>query len=126
MRRRAFGSCVVIGCLLPGANAVLFYAERNVPIGLASLIDRLGAALGRRPCGWRCGERLPVPGSSVSASASPASRSSPSPRAGRRRRDRPLRALGRDVVARLGRLGRLPMPADSFAATSWEMLAGGS
>src|SRR3954447_1272593 len=36
--RRAFGSCVLIGILLPGANAVLFFAERDVPTGLASLI----------------------------------------------------------------------------------------
>ena len=27
--RRALLSCVLIGCLLPGANAVLFYAERR-------------------------------------------------------------------------------------------------
>jgi drug/metabolite transporter (DMT)-like permease len=36
--RRALVSCVLIGCLLPGANAVLFYAERDVPTGLSSLI----------------------------------------------------------------------------------------
>jgi drug/metabolite transporter (DMT)-like permease len=36
--RRALGSCVLIGLLLPGANAVLFYAERDVPTGLASLL----------------------------------------------------------------------------------------
>jgi drug/metabolite transporter (DMT)-like permease len=36
--RRALVSCIVIGALLPGANAVLFVAERNVPTGLASLI----------------------------------------------------------------------------------------
>ena len=35
--RRAALSCVVIGCLLPGANSILFFAERNVPTGLASL-----------------------------------------------------------------------------------------
>src|SRR6476660_5182929 len=29
---------MVIGILLPGANSVLFFAERNVPTGLASLI----------------------------------------------------------------------------------------
>jgi drug/metabolite transporter (DMT)-like permease len=34
----AIASCVLIGCLLPGANAVLFFAERDTPIGLASLI----------------------------------------------------------------------------------------
>ncbi len=36
--QRAFVSCVLIGALLPGANAVLFYAEEDVPTGLASLI----------------------------------------------------------------------------------------
>ena len=36
--RRALASCVLIGCLLPGANAILFFAERNVPTGLASLL----------------------------------------------------------------------------------------
>jgi len=36
--RSALASCVLIGCLLPGANAVLFFAERDTPIGLASLI----------------------------------------------------------------------------------------
>lgn len=35
---RALGSVALIGLLLPGANAVLFFAERNVPTGLASLI----------------------------------------------------------------------------------------
>src|SRR5262249_1426582 len=36
--RRELLWCFVIGCLLPGANAVLFYAERDIPTGLASLI----------------------------------------------------------------------------------------
>jgi drug/metabolite transporter (DMT)-like permease len=36
--RRALLSCILIGALLPGANAVLFYAEENVPTGLASLL----------------------------------------------------------------------------------------
>ena len=36
--RREVAACVLIGCLLPGANAVLFFAERDVPTGLASLI----------------------------------------------------------------------------------------
>ena len=34
--RRLLASCFLIGCLLPGANAILFFAERNVPTGLAS------------------------------------------------------------------------------------------
>ena len=36
--RRHLASCVLIGCLLPGANAVLFFAEASVPTGLASLL----------------------------------------------------------------------------------------
>src|SRR6185312_12656480 len=36
--RKELASCIVVGCLLPGANAVLFFAERNVPTGLASLL----------------------------------------------------------------------------------------
>jgi drug/metabolite transporter (DMT)-like permease len=36
--RRALLSCVLIGLLLPGSNAVLFVAEHDVPTGLASLI----------------------------------------------------------------------------------------
>src|SRR5262249_26277518 len=35
---RTLAACVLIGCLLPGANAILFFAERDVPTGLASLI----------------------------------------------------------------------------------------
>ena len=36
--RNALFSAMVVGVLLPGANSVLFFAERNVPTGLASLI----------------------------------------------------------------------------------------
>ena len=36
--RRELGAAAVVGVLLPGANAVLFFAERDVPTGLASLI----------------------------------------------------------------------------------------
>jgi drug/metabolite transporter (DMT)-like permease len=36
--RRELASCALIGCLLPGANALLFFAEERVPTGLASLL----------------------------------------------------------------------------------------
>ena len=65
--RRELASCVLVGALLPGANAVLFVAERHVPTGLASLIigavplwivvlrsltgDRPHRAVGARPPG---------------------------------------------------------------------------
>src|SRR3989442_8859660 len=38
VRRAEPASCVLIGALLPGANAVLFVAERHVATGLAALI----------------------------------------------------------------------------------------
>jgi drug/metabolite transporter (DMT)-like permease len=57
--RAAMGSAVLTGLLLIGANALLFVAERDVPIGLASLIIAsvplwivlLRAATGDRPPG---------------------------------------------------------------------------
>jgi drug/metabolite transporter (DMT)-like permease len=123
--RRALGSCIVIGCLLPGANAVLFYAEENVPTGLASLLiasvplwvvvlrllDRerlppaalasvgvgfVGVALLLRPSGGAT--TLGVALCIVSAL---------------------MWSVGSFLSA------RLPMPADAFAATTYEMLAGG-
>jgi drug/metabolite transporter (DMT)-like permease len=36
--RAQIGSVLLVGALLPGANAVLFVAERHVPTGLSSLI----------------------------------------------------------------------------------------
>ena len=36
--RRELATCALIGALLPGANAVLFVAERHVPTGVAALI----------------------------------------------------------------------------------------
>jgi drug/metabolite transporter (DMT)-like permease len=38
LSRRELASAALIGLLLPGGNALLFVAEREVPIGLASLI----------------------------------------------------------------------------------------
>src|SRR3979409_923871 len=38
MTRPELASCVLVGVLLPGANAMLFLAERHVPTGLSSLI----------------------------------------------------------------------------------------
>ncbi|HEY5058524.1 MAG TPA: EamA family transporter [Gaiellaceae bacterium] len=123
---RELGSCVLIGALLPGANAILFVAERHVATGLSALI--IGAVplwvvvlrtlTGDRPpraalagvgAGF-CGLVLLVrPGGGS-----------------------PLWALLLVVCSSLmwatGSFlsGRLPMPADTFAATSLEMLAGGA
>jgi drug/metabolite transporter (DMT)-like permease len=123
--RAALGSCVLIGALLPGANAVLFVAERHVPTGVAALI--IGAvplwivlmrtATGDRPpraaliavvVGF-CGLAVLVRPSGGA----------------------PLWALLLCVVSSLmwaaGSFlsGRVELPDDVFAATSLEMLAGG-
>jgi drug/metabolite transporter (DMT)-like permease len=118
-------SCVVIGALLPGANALLFVAERHVPTGLTSLI--IGAvplwlvlmrtATGDRPPPIALGGVL-VGFVGLAILVQPNGRS-------------PLWALL--VVVASGLMwatgsflsSRLPMPADTFAATSIEMLAGG-
>jgi drug/metabolite transporter (DMT)-like permease len=123
--RRALLSCLLIGILLPGANSVLFFAERNVPTGLASLIiasvplwvvllrllgrQRLrplalvgvgvgfvGVAVLLRPSG---GATLVGVGLCVCSSV--------------------MWALGSFLS------GRLPLPEDPFAATTYEMLGGG-
>jgi drug/metabolite transporter (DMT)-like permease len=123
--RRAFGSCVLIGCLLPGANAVLFFAERDVPTGLASLLIasvplwlvvlRLlsserppRAALAGVGVGFAGVAILLQPGSGASTTGV-------------------ALCLLSAVMWSLGSFAsaRLTMPENAFAATSWEMLAGG-
>jgi drug/metabolite transporter (DMT)-like permease len=122
---RSLASCVFIGILLPGANAVLFYAERNVPIGLASLIIAsvplwvvLLRLAGR--------ERLPLPvligvGVGFSGVAVLAR-----PSGGATGWGIALCVLSAGMWATGSVLSRrLPLPADPFLATAYEMLSGG-
>jgi len=125
VERRALGSCVLIGLLLPGANAVLFFAERDVPTGLASLLIAsvplwvvLLQLLGH--------ERVPATtlGAVGVGFAGVAVLLRPSGGA---------TALGvglcllSAVMWSVGSVlsARLPMPRDPFVATTYEMLAGG-
>jgi drug/metabolite transporter (DMT)-like permease len=124
--RAQLGSVVLIGALLPGANAVLFIAERHVPTGLSSLIIGsvplwlvvLRTLTGDRPpraalvavgAGF-CGLVLLV---RPSGSA-------------------PLWSLlivvGSALMWASGSFlsSKLPMPGDAFAAAALEMLAGGA
>jgi drug/metabolite transporter (DMT)-like permease len=122
---RSLASCVFIGILLPGANAVLFYAERNVPIGLASLIIAsvplwvvVLRLVGR--------ERLPLPvligvGVGFSGVAVLAR-----PSGGATAWGIGLCVLSATMWATGSVLSRrLPLPADPFLATAYEMLSGG-
>jgi drug/metabolite transporter (DMT)-like permease len=123
---RALGATAVVGVLLPGANAVLFFAERDVPTGLASLIvasvplwvillrllarERLsrGAVLGVL-AGFAGVAVLLQPGGSAPVSGL-------------------LLCVLSAVMWALGSFLslRLPLPADPIAATTYEMLCGGA
>jgi drug/metabolite transporter (DMT)-like permease len=122
--RRALASCVVVGILLPGANSVLFFAERDVPTGLASLIIAsvpLWVAvlrLTRERLPWQvlAGVGLGFAGVAVLAR----------PSGGAHWWGVALCFLSAIMWATGSFLSsRLPMPSDPFAATSLEMLAGG-
>lgn len=122
---REIGSCVLVGLLLPGANAVLFFAERNVPTGLASLIVA-SVPLWVVVLRLAGRERLPLPAlvgvgigfAGVAVLAQPSG--------GATGWGIGLCVLS-SVMWSIGSVlsRRLPMPLDPFAATSWEMLGGG-
>ena len=123
--RGPFLSCVLIGLLLPGANAVLFFAERTVPTGLASLIIAsvplwvvLLQLLGRERIPATTLAAVGIGFAGVAVLLRPSGGAT-------------AVGIGLCVVsAVMWAVGswlsaRLPMPANPFAATSLEMLAGG-
>jgi drug/metabolite transporter (DMT)-like permease len=123
--RRAFASCVAIGILLPGANSVLFFAERNVPTGLASLIIAsvplwvvVLRLAGRERLPWQVLAGVGVGFAGVAVLAQPSG--------GARAWGIALCVLSALMWSTGSFLSaRLPMPADPFAATTYEMLVGG-
>jgi drug/metabolite transporter (DMT)-like permease len=125
MPRNAALSSIAVGCLLPPANAVLFFAERNVPTGLASLIIAsvpLWLALlrlaGRERLPWQVLAGVGVGFAGVGVLAQPSG--------GAKWWGLGLCVLSATMWATGSFLSaRLPMPADPFAATSLEMLTGG-
>jgi drug/metabolite transporter (DMT)-like permease len=124
--RAELGTCILIGALLPGANAVVFVAERHVPTGLSALI------IGSVPL-WIVllrvlrGDRPPAAALAGVLAGFGGLALLVRPSGGA-----PLWAMLLLVVAAVmwatGSFlsGRLPLPADGFAATSYEMLAGGA
>jgi drug/metabolite transporter (DMT)-like permease len=122
---RELGSCAVVGILLPGANALLFYAEEDVPTGLASLLIAsvplwvvLLRLIGRERLGIAAMAGVGVGFAGVAVLARPSGGATSTGIA-----LCVLSAVMWAVGSVLSR--RLPMPADPFTATSYEMLAGG-
>lgn len=123
--RVALASAVLVGVLLLGANAMLFVAERDVPIGLASLliasvplwIVLLRSLTGDRPrpvalagvaTGFAGIALLVRPGGHASLGGL-------------------LLVLGSACLWAIGSFlsSRLPLPGDAFVSTAIEMVAGG-
>lgn len=125
MPRRALASCVIVGCLLPGANAVLFVAERNVPTGLASLIIAsvplwlvVLRLAGHERLPWQALAGVGAGFAGVAVLAQPSG--------GAKWWGVALCVCSAVMWATGSFLSsRLEMPDDPFAATSFEMLAGG-
>jgi drug/metabolite transporter (DMT)-like permease len=122
---RELASCALVGALLPCANGLLFIAERHAPIGLASLIIGsvplwivlLRASTGDRPpFASLAGVLVGFGGLALLVRPS-----------GGAPLWSLLLVLGSAFMWATGSFlsSRLPMPRDSFAATSYEMLVGG-
>lgn len=124
--RRELASGMLVGVLLLGANALLFVAERRVPIGLASLliasvplwIVLMRTVTGDRPrrvalvgvgTGFAGIAVLVRPGGDASFGGI-------------------VLVLGSALIWATGSFlsSRLPLPPDAFVATAIEMLAGGA
>lgn len=125
LTRRELGAVSLVGVLLIGANGLLFFAERTVPIGLASLVIAsvpLWVALFRIVSGDRPPAAvlagIAVGFAGVALLVRPGG-------------DVELWGLVLVVLSALSwSLGsflspRLPLPRNSFAATAYEMLVGG-
>jgi drug/metabolite transporter (DMT)-like permease len=123
--RRQLASCALVGCLLPGANAVLFFAERDVPTGLASLLIAsvplwvvLIRLAGREHMGRTTLVGVAIGFVGVAVLLRPGGGATWTGIA---------LCMVSSVMWSFGSIAsaRLPMPADSFVATSYEMLIGG-
>lgn len=123
--RRELASAVLVGVLLLGANAMLFVAERDVPIGLASLLIAsvpLWIVLMRTVTGDRP-SRIALVGvatgfAGVAVLVRPG---------GHATLGGILLVLASASIWATGSFlsSRLPLPTDAFVATALEMLAGG-
>lgn len=122
---RSLGSAALVGALLPGANAVLFFAERDVPTGVASLII---ASVPLWVVLLRALARDVMPRAAIlgvfGGFAGVALLLRPGGGAGTAGL---LLCVLSAVMWAVGSFlsGRVPLPRDPIAATAYEMLAGG-
>jgi drug/metabolite transporter (DMT)-like permease len=123
--RRELVSCVLIGCLLPGGNAVLFFAEERVPTGLASLLIASIPLLVVLLRLW--GRERLTPKTLVGVAIGFAGVAVLLRPSGGATWTGVLLCMLSALMWSVGSVAgaRLPLPRNSFAATSWEMLAGG-
>jgi drug/metabolite transporter (DMT)-like permease len=123
--RRELLSCGIVGCLLPGGNALLFFAEQRVATGLSSLIVAsvplwvVVLQLTRRESlatGTLVGVAVGFAGVGLLAK----------PSGGASGLGIGLLVLSALMWSAGSVFSRsLPMPANPFTATAWEMIAGG-
>jgi drug/metabolite transporter (DMT)-like permease len=123
--RTQLASCLLVGALLPGANAVLFYAEEDVPTGLASLIIAsvpLWVVLIRLGLRERQSKHVLIGVATGFVGVAVLLQ----PEGGATSLGIGLCLLSA-VMWAVGSVAsaRLPMPANPFAATTWVMLLGG-
>jgi len=121
---RALASCVLVGALLPGANAILFVAERHVPSGLSALIFAsvplwlAALRLTRERLPWQMLAGVGTGFAGVAVLARPSGGAT---------------GFGIGLVVLAAAMwatgsylsSRLPLPEDAFAATSLETFFGG-
>jgi drug/metabolite transporter (DMT)-like permease len=123
--RRALASCIAVGLLLPGGNTILFYAERTVPTGLASLIIAsvplwmvVFQLANRERLPWQALAGVGVGFAGVAILAHPSGGATVTG-VGLCLLSAVMWSVGSFIAA------RAPMPDDPFAATTYEMWAGG-
>ena len=121
-------SCLAVGTLLMGANAVVSAAEVQVPSSMAALLIAsvpLWVILYRRALG----EPRRGPQRRRRARRLRRGRAAPAARGADRRRlaarAAGVRRRGGHVGRRLGRLATLKLPRDPFVSGAWQMLLGG-
>jgi drug/metabolite transporter (DMT)-like permease len=126
--RRTLGGALLVGLLLPGANAVVTVAEQEVPSGLAALLIAtvpLWVILLRRIAGERVSHASAV--AVLVGFAGVALLLRPGEQSG----EATILGLAACVLAGFmwasGSFasGRVPLPADPLVSTGWQMLLGG-